>query len=90
MAIQQFIHGKFEELYKSFHQISTLQWANFQEMIPETEKNLWQRGLNSDLFKIKICGAGGGGFLMGMTRDWDQFEQMMQLSTDQEKFIAFF
>lgn len=65
--IQQYLSGDRAELWKYFDQISRLQWAHFQEMIPEHIHSVWQEGLAADQFRLKICGAGGGGFMLGMS-----------------------
>jgi mevalonate kinase len=35
-------------------------------MIPQSFQDLWQQGLDEGHFALKLCGAGGGGFLLGM------------------------
>ena len=30
----------------------------------------WQWGLDSGKFQLKLCGSGGGGFLLGFTTDY--------------------
>ena len=57
------------------HEISYFQWQYFQPMIPDTIKTLWLDGLSSDWFKLKLCGAGGGGFFMGVTSDLDRLQK---------------
>jgi mevalonate kinase len=51
--------------------LSQIQYDNFGEMIPDTMRTFWQEGLKNDAYKIKLCGAGGGGFFMGFTHDFD-------------------
>jgi mevalonate kinase len=72
LAIRQYLDGEYEALFHTFHEISDFQRVYFKEMIPENCRGVWQQGLDTDLFKIKLCGAGGGGFLMGMTNDLAQ------------------
>ena len=38
-------------------------------MILDAFKEVWLDGLSSDHFKLKICGAGGGGFLLGISKN---------------------
>ena len=40
-----------------------------QEMIPKLFQKLWKDGLESNDYYLKLCGAGGGGFILGLTRD---------------------
>ena len=46
-------------------------------MIPPLFKELWERGLDSDDFYLKLCGAGGGGFLLGVTDDFIKVENAL-------------
>jgi mevalonate kinase len=68
-AIQSYILGDRASLFTHFDQISKIQYVFFGEMIPEPFRKLWKKGLDSDTFKLKLCGAGGGGYLMGIVKD---------------------
>ena len=46
-------------------------------MILEKFKNIWLEGLSSSNFKLKICGAGGGGFLLGISTNFEQTQQQL-------------
>ncbi len=48
---------------------------NFQEMIPSNFKKLWTDGIENEDYYLKLCGSGGGGFLIGFTRDIDTIDQ---------------
>lgn len=78
LAIKEFINGKGEELYNTMSKISRIQFSHFKEMILTQHLDLWETGLNNDLFKLKICGAGGGGFMLGITRDFDQVKSELE------------
>lgn len=68
-AIKSYIMGDRISLFVRFDQISKIQYDFFSEMIPEPFRKLWKKGLDSDTFKLKLCGAGGGGYLMGIVKD---------------------
>lgn len=68
-AIQSYILSDRASLFTHFDQISKIQYVFFGEMIPEPFRKLWKKGLDSDTFKLKLCGAGGGGYLMGIVKD---------------------
>ncbi|MEL6941611.1 MAG: hypothetical protein AAFO82_03010 [Bacteroidota bacterium] len=57
------------------HDISHFQSRYFQPMIPASLHTLWLDGLSSDWFKLKLCGAGGGGFFMGVTSDLERLQR---------------
>ncbi len=47
--------------------ISNLQLRYFQQMIPPQLLPLWQQGLDTGVFYLKLLGAGGGGYFLGFT-----------------------
>ncbi|MBL7818562.1 MAG: hypothetical protein JNL70_26420 [Saprospiraceae bacterium] len=64
-AIAAFLDNRTDLLFEVIHKISHFQYRFFPEMIPLVYKNVWLEGLASDVFKLKLCGAGGGGFILG-------------------------
>lgn len=69
-CIDYFLKGHSKDLWDSFFQLSQFQFEHFNPMIPKLFVDLWEQGLQSKSYSLKLCGAGGGGFLMGMTRDF--------------------
>lgn len=65
-AIAAFRAGDWPGLFDQWKNISALQEVHFAPMIPESFQALWAEGLNTGHFALKLCGAGGGGFLLGM------------------------
>jgi mevalonate kinase len=58
-----------EPIENSFEKLSSFQWNHMSPMILDALKGLWQEGLNSKRFFIKICGAGGGGYYMVYSKE---------------------
>ena len=53
------------DLFKdSLKQLSENTLNNFKEMIPNQLINIWENGLKSDSYYMKLCGSGGGGFFL--------------------------
>ncbi len=48
----------------SLKQLSENTFNNFKEMIPNQLENIWEDGLKSDSYYMKLCGSGGGGFFL--------------------------
>lgn len=69
-AIAAFLQNKTGLIFDIVHQISYFQYRFFPEMIPLAFKNVWLEGLASDVFKLKLCGAGGGGFILGFCNNF--------------------
>lgn len=65
-AIAGFRAGDWPGLFEKWENLSALQQVNFAPMIPESFQALWAEGLRTGHFALKLCGAGGGGFLLGM------------------------
>ncbi len=76
-AIQNFLNGKPQALWQNFHNISNLQYEFFQEMIPSKFKPIWKKGIESDFYKLKLCGAGGGGFILGYTQNYEASQKLL-------------
>ena len=66
-CIESFLEGRLSSLSDNFSQLSEFQWQHLTPMIPNLFRDLWRKGLESEDFTLKLCGAGGGGFLLGLT-----------------------
>ncbi len=58
--------------------LSHLQLELFREMIPRNFLEVWIEGLESGHYILKLCGAGGGGFLLGYTLDRQEADTQLQ------------
>jgi mevalonate kinase len=76
-CITALLEGNIENLYRDFEALSSFQFEEFTPMIPNLYRDLWRDGLVSKKYFLKLCGAGGGGFLLGMTKDFDQSEELL-------------
>ncbi len=74
-CIRSFLRADILPLYEFFREISDFQFRHFNPMIPKNFQPLWRDGLKSEEFYLKLCGAGGGGFLMGITRDIEKVKR---------------
>lgn len=68
-GINAFLKNKPNELLDLIHHISYFQFKYFSEMIPTDFRTAWLDCLNSDHSKLKLCGAGGGGCILGFTNN---------------------
>jgi len=66
-AIQSIISGSNGNFFDNLKQLSAYQFHHFKPMIPEGFERIWNVGLENDLFNLKLCGSGGGGFLLVFT-----------------------
>ncbi len=68
-AIEYTLNGNKEKLFHHFWHISKFQWDYFQEMIPDMVKASWKKGIDQGDYALKLCGAGGGGLILGMSKE---------------------
>ncbi|HKK78420.1 MAG TPA: hypothetical protein VJ933_02280 [Phaeodactylibacter sp.] len=64
-ATQQYVQGKRTALAVTMDTLSSVQLEHLQSWIPEAVRPFWREGLKSRQYSMKLCGAGGGGFLLG-------------------------
>ncbi len=56
-------------LFEATKNISKIQLDHFREMIPKEFLDTWSQGLETGKFCLKLCGAGGGGMILGLLAD---------------------
>lgn len=67
--IERLITGNLDGFFTDLGHFSEVQFKWFGPMIPENFKPVWEAGLHHDNFKLKLCGSGGGGYLLGFTKN---------------------
>jgi mevalonate kinase len=70
-CIDSILGGDLDIFKKSLRLLSHFQFNHFKDMIPNHFRDLWLEGLEKHAFFLKLCGAGGGGFLLGYAKDID-------------------
>lgn len=63
------LEGRMPGFFDYLKQLTEMQLDRFREMIPAGFTELWKTGLQTGDFYLKLCGSGGGGFLLGMSPD---------------------
>jgi mevalonate kinase len=69
-CIQELVNGNADSFFSDLSKLSKFQLTNFKSMIPDNFIDLWAEGLSSQQFWLKLCGSGGGGYLLGFTRNY--------------------
>jgi mevalonate kinase len=67
-CIKAILNADFEDFFSNLRELSALQFQHLQEFIPVDYRFLWKKGLNTDGFYLKLCGAGGGGYILGFAK----------------------
>ncbi len=47
-------------------------------MIPNSFHDLWRKGIETNDYYLKLCGSGGGGFILGFTQDFQKAEDALK------------
>lgn len=76
--IHSFLSGNLEALYTDMQEFSGLQLREFNNMIPAGFPEHWKEGILSGKFLLKLCGSGGGGFILGFSKEMESARQYFQ------------
>ena len=79
-AIAAYLQNQPNLVFEAVHNISLFQHRFFPEAIPLSFKNIWLEGLAGNDYKLKLCGAGGGGFILGFTKNLTQTKEILAKS----------
>jgi len=77
-AVKHFLKGEIKPLLSNVKALSSLFLNNFQPMIPTHFEDIWQKGLDTNAYYLKLCGSGGGGFVLGFTEDIEKAQEMLK------------
>jgi mevalonate kinase len=71
-CIKAFLKGEAQELFTNLKELSNvlLQWLS--PMIPRKFRKLWRKGIETEAYYLKLCGSGGGGYILGFTEDLEK------------------
>jgi mevalonate kinase len=68
-CIKSLTDKKDDEFYNYLSQLSKLQIELLSHTIPEETRKFFLTNINNEGFQVKLCGAGGGGFLLGFSNN---------------------
>ncbi len=76
-CVEDFLKGDVGSLFGNIKRLSKVVLDHFQPMIPKQFHELWQRGLETNAYYLKLCGSGGGGYMLGFTQDLEQAKAVL-------------
>jgi len=85
-CIHSLLEGETEVFFPSLRELSKFQYQHLRPMIPESVISIWKSGLDDKIYSLKLCGSGGGGFILGFTRDFQS--SLKSLQAQGQKVIA--
>jgi len=68
-CVDDFLNGDVKSLFRNIKQLSNVVLDNFKPMIPKEFHTLWKNGIETNAYYLKLCGSGGGGYMLGFTED---------------------
>lgn len=77
-CIHHFLREEKEEFFANLKLLSAWTFEHFRPMIPESILPIWKKGLESDAYYLKLCGSGGGGYVLGFSRDMIETEKTLK------------
>ena len=74
--VQAWLEAGAAVFWLNLRRVSRFQFDHFGPLIPSTVKDLWQKNLDNEDLAFKICGAGGGGFILGFAKSQEMTEHL--------------
>ncbi len=85
-CIHSLLEGKTGVFFPALSELSEFQYKHFRPMIPDSVIGSWKSGLDKKIYSLKLCGSGGGGFVLGFTKDFEASQK--SLLSQGQKVIA--
>jgi len=77
-CVHDFLKGDVKSLFGNVKQLSKVVLDNFKPMIPKQFHTLWKKGIETNAYYLKLCGSGGGGYMLGFTEDIDKAREALK------------
>ena len=77
-CVDDFLKGDIKSLFKNTKQLSKVVLNHFKPMIPQQFHELWKKGIETNEYYLKLCGSGGGGYILGFTQDFDKAKHSLK------------
>ena len=77
-CVNSIVEGNVDKLFANLTKLSTFQLEKMNQMIPYKFHKLWEIGLNNNNFTLKLCGSGGGGFILGFTKNYKNVKSLFK------------
>lgn len=77
-CVEDFLKGDIKSLFQNTKQLSKVVLSHFKPMIPKQFHELWKKGIDTNDYYLKLCGSGGGGYILGFTEDIDKAQKTLE------------
>ena len=77
-CVDNFLAGDFKSLFFDIKNLSKVVLENFKPMIPLNFHKIWAKGIESNDYFLKLCGSGGGGYILGFSEDFEKAKSALK------------
>lgn len=77
-CIDDFLSGNVSSLFGNVKKLSKVVLQNFKPMIPKAFHKVWEKGIHTNDYYLKLCGSGGGGYILGFTQDFEKAKKSLE------------
>ena len=77
-CVEDFLRGDVSSLFRKLKQLSHVVLDHFKPMIPKEFHKLWKQGIETNDYYLKLCGSGGGGYILGFTQNLEQARKTLK------------
>jgi mevalonate kinase len=77
-CIEDFLQGNVKSLFGNVKSLSKIVLTNFKPMIPDAFHKVWENGISTNDYYLKLCGSGGGGYILGFTEDFVKAQKSLK------------
>ena len=77
-CIDDFLHGNVKSLFGNVKDLSKIVLKNFKPMIPKAFHKVWEKGIATNDYYLKLCGSGGGGYILGFAEDFEKAKRSLK------------
>lgn len=77
-CIDDFLKGNVKSLFGNVKSLSKIVLKNFKPMIPVAFHKVWENGISTNDYYLKLCGSGGGGYILGFTEDYAKAQKSLK------------
>jgi mevalonate kinase len=76
-CVDDFLKGDLKSLFSNTKQLSKVVLNHFKPMIPKQFHTIWKAGIDTNAYYLKLCGSGGGGYILGFTEDFQAAQKVL-------------
>ena len=77
-CVEDFLQGNIKSLFSNVKKLSKVVLTNFKPMIPATFHKVWENGIQTNDYYFKLCGSGGGGYILGFAEDFEKAKNSLK------------